>query len=215
MGRALLIKADLISSDIYRMCNEVPSEYYLGKEILAKASSTFHSNLKKSVKIMERARKFFASEYAVAVRYAEISDSIAVSTDEKVKELDFKYRESLRKGDYSGASKILSKMLSNESLFKVRHAISVTTMAHGNGRMTVVLSNSVNVTIEVCLMTVSIGGVQFYSKTSAPFIIQPLSTMELIFEIGDVHEDQAFIRVEYYNDSILRSISTSASLIEG
>ena len=45
MGRALLIKADLISSDIYRMCNEVPSEYYQGKEILAKAKEKGQSIL--------------------------------------------------------------------------------------------------------------------------------------------------------------------------
>ena len=73
-GRAQLIKADLITADIRRMYDDAPSEYFIGKSVLAKANSLFHSDLKKSVKLMEKARKEFSAEYSLAVQYIRITD---------------------------------------------------------------------------------------------------------------------------------------------
>lgn len=210
-SKVVLIKTDIVVDDIFRIWSNIHSRYSAPKTLIGESYAVLRSNPKKSLKLLKKARRMMVKESILAQDYNNIHDAVKCSDDVAISNLDNKYLRAIESGDYSGASKYLSKLKSKPELQGVFDVISVK-IHEGMGKIALNILNSQNTHIEIRRMDVSAGATLLNPDLPYPFLVGPNTDARIEFACDGVNESIVSIIIEYVCGGKTRTYRDSYTL---
>ncbi len=175
-----LIKLDMVVKDIHHLWSEIPSPYTHPKAILAESRAVLRSDVKKSLKLAEKARKLFQRESVVATRYNQISLGIQES-GESAKRHNIQYMQLLSQGDYQGAEKILDTLVREVSTTGVESGLlTARIVSSGDSVCTVSFANGGDYSLSVTEMSATAASGKVSTEPRNTFTIGPRSSRDVV-----------------------------------
>ena len=169
-----LIRMDMVVKDILRIYEEVPSSYLYPKSELANARALIRSDVKKSLKVAQRARKVFQEESVLASRYNSVRDSIAAS-GESMRTLNNEYLKQVSLGKYDDASKTLDEICSKMKGSAFDLKVSIILSSFDDGGSMVLIKNPAEFQISITEFAVTKGSEVIRTQPSNTFTVSPKS----------------------------------------
>ncbi len=172
-----IIKADGIVDDIYRIWKETPSPYTYPKSVLAEARGYTRSDLKQTIKLLEKARESFVAESVLAVRYNQYADKIEKSGGNS-RSYNSEYIRTLASGDFKHAEEHLERLISS-LIPPTSENFTLTVASAGAGSTVVRFNNRSSFMVSVEAVTAAYGGGPVEFKPKAPFPVYPNSSADI------------------------------------
>ena len=178
-----LIKMDMAVQDIYRIWKETPSDYIHGKTLLSEARGLTRSNLKKAHALAEKARKSFAEESALAVRFNAIKDRLD-RRNGNVMSLISEYRRHLSNGEMKDAGTVLDKLVNMRSSTESSRIV-LEKVSGGDATTVLSIKNDRNHMITVESISAYNGNGKVQMTPAAPFPVYSNSSKDIVIESGE------------------------------
>ena len=205
--RTKAMKIDMVTEDIHRLCTQIPSQYVVAKRYMAEARSMLYSDLKRTLKLLEKARNEVRRESVVVTEYNIIRERIHLCQNGSLLGLVDEYDEAISKGKYEAARKIVRKLTAKT--ISCTPSISVSCTEVSGTRYLEVDSQSPFPVI-VALIRVT-GSDMDMEVEPASMNLEPFAKRQVMVKgIGD--EDEVRVKVDYTEDSVDRTLSTTLSL---
>lgn len=196
--RSAVIRMDVVSEDIVRIHDSIPSEYSEAKRLLAEAYPLLKTEPKKALKLIDRAHAEIKEESVVAAEYNRVRERVRFSDDDRLDSIELKYHRLLAQGEYKAARKLVSKLI--EGTRGLEHPISLSAVDSDGG--TIRIENSSNRSVVVILIR-SDSNVTFNPSS---FEIQPFESR--IVSCTDSKGCDLDVTVEYHDAGADRSLSS-------
>ncbi|WP_400249731.1 hypothetical protein [Methanomethylophilus alvi] len=194
-------------ADIYRIWKSVDSEYILGRRKLADARSLLYSNTKKAYKLMCKARKDVVEESKAAQEYNCYCDIISQIEDRKVSELNQKYLDQLRNGDFKKARDTAVKISQCPIIKNSKHSVDIKLTSRTENAFSYTVINTSNKNLIVKRFAVYDDNFQLGSNVVYPFTIRHNSSMHISFEFESLSANKVSVIFEYSEDGIVKTLT--------
>lgn len=199
--RSTIIKMDVITEDIKRLCEGAPSGYDVAKKYLVEARAILMTNQKRALKLIRKAHSEIKQESVVATEYNAVRERIRFSKDPKIEAAETGYRNCISKGDYKGARKHVQKLIDRTR--ELGHPVKV--VPYSKNENSFRLQNTSDRTVVVLL----IRGTGNVHMNPASFAIEPFADM--VVSCTGIEGCSADITVEYQDSGIDRSFTTTVT----
>lgn len=206
-SKLLAMRLDAISTDVVRIFRSVESPYYKGKELLAEARAVLLLSPKKSLKLMNKARKIMISESLAAQEYDRYKILISQLDNTKINKFKTDYDEALRAGKYSKAKQIAQRIGSLELVRKSGHSITVELKTITADKVCLVIQNNSNEDIVIRSFNMESNGYQMDSDMAYPFLISKASCLSVTMSRTPYHSNQGHIHLDYEENGIMKTIN--------
>ena len=153
-SRIKLLKIHHYIKAIASLAETAPSDYTFPSVPLSEARGYLHTDLSACLKLLKKASKLYTEESALALRYLHIRDAAESSHDPAVVEEVENYRQCIRKGDYSGAKKVLGRLTELGQLYSNDSKLGVS-VSDDPPVLKIVNNAAVSVSIESVSVTVN------------------------------------------------------------
>ena len=209
-SKIMIFKMDVAMKDIHRICTSVSSEYLVAKRKLSDAHSLLYKDTKKAYKLILKARDDVVEESKAAQEYNRYREILPQIEDSTVSELNAKYLNSLKSGDYKKARETAIKLAQCEVVKGSGHSIDIKIGVYSEK----LLFNVTNLSCDdICIkrFIVTAAGGQLSSDTIYPFVIRHNSMIPVSFAYECV-PDSVFLIVEYSEEGLVKHQSFDVAL---
>lgn len=205
-SKLLAMKLDSVSADILRIKHSAESPYYKGKELLAEARSLLILSPKKSLKLMNKARKMMISESLAAREYNRYKTLIPQLDGKRINKLKTEYDEALRAGKYAKAKDIALEIGRLEPVRKSGHSVSVVVGTVTEDKVRLNITNNSNADLVIRSLNLESNGLLMDSDMAYPFVIPKASTLSVTMDHTSEHSNEGHIHLDYEEEGIVKTI---------
>lgn len=206
------MKLDSVSSDILRISHSVESPYYKAKELLIEARSILMLSPKKSLKLMEKARKLMISESFAAQEYNRYKMLLPQLDGKEISKLKVDYDDALRSGKYDKAKELAKRIGEHESVRRSGNSIEVNVGTVSDGKIRLTVSNVSNSDIVIRSLNLESNGNVFDSDTAYPFVVSKASKLTVTMERKSDASKEGHIHLDYEENGIVKTIEKDVFL---
>lgn len=199
--RSTIIKMDVVTEDIKRLCEGAPSGYEVAKKYLVEARAILMTNQKKALKLIKKAHSEIKQESVVATEYNAVRERIRFADDRKLEAAEAEYMRCISKGDYKGARKQVHKLV--EGTRELGHPIKVA--AYSKAENSIRFENTSNRSVVILLVR----GVDGVHVNPASFALEPFG--DKVVSCTGVDGCSTDITVEYQDSGVDRSFTTTVA----
>lgn len=208
-SKLTIIKMDVAMTDIHRIWKSVDSEYVYGKRKLSDARSLLYKDTIKAYKLIRKARDDIIEESKAAQEYNRYRDIVSQIDDKEVHELDEKYLDSLRNGNFKKARETAVRISQCKIIKDSGHSIEVKLESSSKGHLIFDVTNTSNSDLIVKRFAVFVSGQQLSSDTVYPFTIHHNAKIKISFTCDVTDESEASVLFEYSESGIVKTLSFS------
>ncbi len=214
-SKLLAMRLDAVSSDIIRVSHSVESSYHREKALLVEARSVLFANPKRSLRLMNKARKMMISESLAAQEYNRYRSLIPQLDSEKVTRLSSEYEDALMVGKYSKARKIAVEIGRLEPVRRSGHSITVTPGTVTEEKVRINVKNDSNGDIVIRSFNLESAGNRLDSDIGYPFVLSKASALNITLKRDGSESKEGHLHLDYEENGIVKTIEKDICMEAG